>query len=122
MDVNKLRLVQQQNMMKILNNEKFSDVTFIVADREFNVNRSLIAGISPVFEAMLFGHMAESKPDAKIPLKDIDPKAFEQVIQFAYCNEPILTKNNIIHIAQICDLYQIQTLSDFCEDYFRYSR
>jgi len=110
--------------MKLLSKNKLWDMTFIVGSKhktDFKVNRLLMASISPVFEAMLYGRMntTESKDNTEISLELINPETFEQVIKFAYCNKPKFTQDNIMEIAQICDLYQIQSLYKCCINYFR---
>ena len=123
MNLAKLYKVQQKNMGQILDNQKFTDVTFVVGKdkQEFNVNRIFLAAISPVFEAMLYGQMAESKADSKVVIEDATPNAFEQVIKFAYCNKPDIDLDNVHDIASICDKYQIATLSTFCDVVFKFS-
>ena len=111
---------QRANLFKLFKNEHLCDVTFIVgAEREeIRTHRLLLAAISPVFEAMLFGKMKESEHNAEIEITDIDPNAFRAVLKFAYCNDPELTVDNIIAIRRICDKYQISLLSAICDRCF----
>merc|ERR1712154_519199 len=81
-------------------------------------HRLLLASISPVFEAMLFGKMKESEHNSEIEILDIEPNAFRNVLKFAYCNDPELTPDNIISIRQICDKYQVSLLSIICDRNF----
>ena len=59
------------------NKQKYHDVTFIVGEEiEFTANRTSLALISDVLEAMLFGKMKESQPQSGVKLPDIHPDAF----------------------------------------------
>eukprot|EP01083_Nonionella_stella_P026648 73411_1 len=91
---------QCANLLNVLNRSEFTDVTFLVGNNEqktsFKANRLFLASISPVFKAMMYGQMQESKPDAEIEINDIEPNAFESVLKFSYCNNPELTPDNII--------------------------
>ena len=102
-----------QDVFNFLHSEEMDDVTFVLSanqceqnyelkdgenessldDDEFNysnqkifrVNRIFLATISPVFKAMLYGKTKESKKNALIPLKGIDPFHFEQIIKYIVC-------------------------------------
>eukprot|EP01084_Bolivina_argentea_P155881 271632_1 len=111
---------QTQNLLKLFENQELCDTTFIVGEdqKEIKTHRLLIATISPVFKAMLFGNMRESEINSEIEIIDVDSHAFESVVKYAYCCQPIFTVNNVISIKQICDKYQISLLSELCDDYF----
>ena len=93
---------------------------FIIGEEEveFEAIRSLLASISEVFGAMVFGEMKESKPDAVIKVDDVDPKAFQSVLNYAYCIDPRFNIENVISIKHICRKYQITKLSKRCDRYF----
>ena len=101
--------------------EEYADVTFVVGkeEREFEINRIFLAMVSPVFKAMLFGKMKESEPNSEVFIKHIEPKIFECIINFAYCNNPHVTTSNVLPLIRACDEYQISALSDLCREFFR---
>ena len=112
---------QKANLWNLFNNEKHYDVTFSVGvgdgTERFTAHRLFLSSISPVFEAMLFGHLQKDQPDAEISIQDIDADAFHEVLKYAYCNEPHITAQNVLLIEQICDKYQITGLSEICQQY-----
>eukprot|EP01083_Nonionella_stella_P106817 308608_1 len=111
---------QTKALLDVLNKNKFTDVTFLIGPNqvEFKANRVFLACQSPVFEAMLYGSMQESQPDSEIQIHDIEPDAFQVVLNYCYMQKPSLTSRNIIALAQIADKYQIKGLSLMCKDYF----
>lgn len=77
----------------ILKNGWKSDVQFFVGQdpcqQLFQAHKLILAMSSPVFEAMLFGEMAEdsTKP---IVIPDIHPEAFQSLLQYIYTDEVVL--------------------------------
>jgi len=71
-------VTRQTSLKKLLEDKSNTDVTFVVGkeETEFPCHRILIATISPVFRAMLYGQMQESLDDAVIRIPDIDSRAF----------------------------------------------
>ena len=56
---------------------------------------------------MLYGNMKEPKPNSIIPIDTDDPKAFQSVIDYAHCKDPMINSNNVASIKQIADKYQL---------------
>eukprot|EP01083_Nonionella_stella_P136916 416747_1 len=118
---NEIKLMRKQRelMLDILNRQRFTDVMFVIGEEEteYNINRIFLASISDVFEAMLFGQMKESKPDARVVIQDTTPEIFECLIHFAYCNDPKITNENVLLLTQLCDKYQVVSLLETCRDH-----
>ena len=114
------RSIQCVALSKLLYDNKFTDVIFIIGENkiEISANRALLSVHSPVFEAMFYGQMIESKLNIKIPISDIEPEAFKGVLKYCYCNDPELNEDNIVFIKQIADKYQINGLSKLCDKQF----
>eukprot|EP01084_Bolivina_argentea_P011879 22245_1 len=119
---NEFRAKQCQNLLNLLNSHQHCDVTFTITNNDnqttFDVNRIFLSSISPVFKAMLYGNMEESKQNAVVEISDTTPDAFQAVVNHAYCNDPKLTPNNIVAVRHLCDKYQISLLSELCDNYF----
>ena len=96
----------------------FNDVTFVIGETKskFHVNRMVMASLSDVMKAMLYGAYQESQDDAEIVLEDVKPVAFERVLQFAYCSAPDITPENVLAVAMIADKYQIKELIQICKE------
>eukprot|EP01083_Nonionella_stella_P107148 310006_1 len=95
-----LQADQRSTLYHVLTNKQFCDVTFIVGPDEIRLCaiRALMASISPVFEAMLFGSMVESHQNSEITIPDVDASAFQTVIKFGYCNNPEINADNVVQV------------------------
>ena len=115
-----MRKSQCMNIANTLNQNTLSDVTFIVGEEhaELKGNRFLLAAISDVFKAMLFGLMEEGKPNAEVTIDDIDADAFQSVLNWAYCADPKVNRDNVVSVKHICRKYQIHSLSAVCDSFF----
>eukprot|EP01083_Nonionella_stella_P311790 1112924_1 len=112
---------QCQMLKEMLNEQTLADTTFIIGPEqsEYNVNRTFLACISPVFLAMLFGKMKESELNSDVIIEDMKPSTFECILNFAYCNDPQIREDNALHVIQAADKYQIKTLLKWGEQYLR---
>lgn len=108
----------RENYSKLIENEKFCDVTFEVGEekKEYHAIRSLFAIHSCVFENMLYGSMMESSLDS-IELTDITPSTFEFLLKFCYGLDPELTAKNVVGILQCSDKYLIEPLKEACIEF-----
>eukprot|EP01084_Bolivina_argentea_P248974 416599_1 len=89
-----VQMQQKQILANALHQQELTDVTFCIGKSrnnldnsdvsQYNVNRFLLALISPVFKKMLFGQMKESKPNSTVYIEDMEPEIFECIINFAY--------------------------------------
>ncbi|KAI1693346.1 BTB/POZ domain-containing protein [Ditylenchus destructor] len=64
-------LEDKQKFLKEFANRSAADVTFVVNGEECKADRKYLAGVSPVFNAMLYGQFAEAQQD-KIVLEEIE--------------------------------------------------
>ncbi|HEY9756011.1 MAG TPA: BTB/POZ domain-containing protein [Oculatellaceae cyanobacterium] len=102
-----------------LGDADFNDVRFTFPGGEtMSCNRFLLASRSPVFRAMLFGHMSEAKennPD--IFISDASPEAFRQFINFFYTNHsPGALDVALLHqVLMIARKYCFTQLQHLCE-------
>ncbi|CAL4999800.1 unnamed protein product [Urochloa decumbens] len=60
-----------------------TDVSFIVDGEQFPAHRAVLAARSPVFQAELFGSMADATMPS-IMVQDIEPAAFKVMLRFMY--------------------------------------
>ena len=113
-----LSIYVRGNYEKLIENEKFCDVTFEVGQekKEYHAIRALFAIHSCVFENMLYGSMMEASLDA-IELRDIRPQTFEFLMGFCYGLDPELTAKNVVGILQCSDKYLIEPLKEACIEF-----
>lgn len=123
-----------------------SDVEFHVGSEVIRAHRSVLAALSPKYEAQFYGKLSEKGP---ISVKDVSPAAFKEFLQFFYTEEVKLTIDNIedvlnlsrqslvydlvtqcaefllhaVRLDKLCWCYrlamshEIKTLQAFCKDY-----
>lgn len=60
-------------------NQLYCDVTFRVGMKEIKAHKYVLASISNVFEAMLFGRLSETSD--VIPIPDIEPGIFNAMLR-----------------------------------------
>ena len=63
--------------------QKFTDIEFIVCGQRVPAHKAVLAAQSQYFECMLFGNMKEASMN-EIPLEDVPVSAFRKVLQFGY--------------------------------------
>eukprot|EP01083_Nonionella_stella_P180535 644111_1 len=111
-----------QSFAALIDNDKFSDVTFQVGCDEldgmqtFSASRNILAARSPVFEAMLYGHMMEARPDSgAIIIPDVTPESFMIMLRFIYTdNVDTLTQDNVVNTLSCSCKYQVSRLTRAC--------
>ena len=67
----------------LLQNTKFSDVTFVVGGKELKAHKFMLASQSPVFAAM-FDNDFEEKLKNKVQIDDISLEVFQELLRFVY--------------------------------------
>jgi speckle-type POZ protein len=70
-------------LQKLREEKKHTDVSFNVHGKVFDAHRLILAVHSPVFEAELFGSMAESNLDC-ITIEEMVPSVFKAMLDFMY--------------------------------------
>ena len=109
----------------MFNNEHLSDVKFVVRgnDGESESRRSITAHKfvlsigSPVFEAMFYGELAETKDTIQLP--DCDYESLLELFRFLYSDEVNLHGNNVMGVLYLAKKYMVPSLADECKDYLQ---
>lgn len=110
------------NLGKLLEEKKGSDVTFEVGGEVFPAHRAVLAMRSPVFDAELFGPM-EEKTSQLITVQDMNPDVFRALLHFIYTDSmPDMEgfddddiKEMIKHLIIAADRYAMGRLKRICE-------
>uniref|UniRef100_A0ACD5V275 Uncharacterized protein n=1 Tax=Avena sativa TaxID=4498 RepID=A0ACD5V275_AVESA len=98
-----------------------ADVTFSAGGQLFNAHRCLLAALSSVFKAELFGPMKEKETKC-IQIDDMDPQIFEALLHFVYTDlmqgdehykEGKIAK--LQHLLVAADRYGLDRLKVMCE-------
>ncbi|XP_065207910.1 speckle-type POZ protein-like B [Planococcus citri] len=103
-----------KGLERLLHNQTFVDVTFVVGGKNFGVHRSILAARSPVFEAM-FKHDLQENRLNKVNISDIRSEVFEEFLLFMYTDK---TPNReiVTELFVVADKYQVEGLQELCEE------
>ena len=109
----------------IFNNELLSDVKFIVpASNSESESRKMIPAHkfvlaigSPVFSAMFFGEVAETKNSIELP--DCEYESLLELFRYLYTDEVNSTGSNVMHVLYLAKKYMLPSLADKCGAYLQ---
>ena len=104
----------------IFNNKLLSDVKFIVpasnceseSQKMIPAYKFVLAISSPVFYAMFFGEMAETKNSIELP--DCEYESLLELFRYLYTDEANLTGSNVMHVLYLAKKYMLPSLADKC--------
>lgn len=86
------------------NRSRTGDIKFKVNDEEISAHKSVLAALSPKYEAQFFGDGEfDDKKSKIIEVKDVSAPAFKEYLQFFYKNEIELTHENIEHVLSLAE-------------------
>ena len=106
-----------QQIGKLLGNQKFSDVRIICGEEVFDCHRSILSVRSPVFEAMFQSEVLENLKE--VVIKDHRPEVVKEMLHFIY-NGATSTETVMDEIGKdllgAADQYQLDILRDKCEE------
>lgn len=112
--------LQMQNqyasvLLEKLYNERQSkgDIFFLVGPSQAKIpaHRVVVAATSPVFEAMLYGHMKEGNlENIDVGDKLITPEIFETFLKYLYIGQATLTSKTVFGCKRLADMYFITPL------------
>ena len=103
-------------MSELRNNGHFCDVTLCVKDIEIPAHRVILASASVYFKNMLLSGMKESRM-SRIELKDVDPKALEQLINFAYSHKLDITSENVQSLMTVASMLSFTPAFEACAQF-----
>ena len=104
------------NVAKIFHDGKFPDVTIVCQGREFPCHKAILAGRSPVFEAM-FSHSMKEKIENQVEVVDIDADTFAEMLEFIYSSHVALnSKVSIANLLVAAEKYNLVDLKKLCEE------
>ena len=105
--------------MHMFNNPVMSDITFTFPDHDkqaIPAHKYVLATSSPVFFAMFYGELRETKET--IEIRESDPDIFLQLLRFFYCDEVTYQdENDAIQMWYLADRYDVPSLVTKCLDF-----
>ena len=100
-------------MRALVNDEEFSDVTFLVEDQPIHAHRAILAQRCEHFAAMFRSGMRESI-ERTIPIPTISRQVFLLLLEYIYTDSVKVELEHAIDLYIASDLYQMERLRDMC--------
>lgn len=97
------------DLQKLLENISFADMTISCADKQFKVNKCILAARSPVFMSMFRSNEKQALNCNAVTIKDTDSGPFELFIKYLYTG--VITIPNIDFLEAVLNLaekYQVE--------------
>eukprot|EP00980_Cylindrotheca_fusiformis_P015257 scaffold4243_cov126-Cylindrotheca_fusiformis.AAC.3 len=100
-------------MRALVNDDEFSDVTFMVQDQPIYAHRAILVQRCEHFAAMFRSGMRESC-QRTVPIPDISRRAFLLLLEYIYTDTVKVDVANAIELYIASDIYQLERLRDMC--------
>ena len=105
----------------MLNNDRLSDVKFVATKSESKqvipAHKFILAIGSPVFEAMFYGELAETKDTIELP--DCDNESLLELFRYMYSDEVNLSGSNVMGVLYLAKKYIVPSLTNKCAEYLK---
>eukprot|EP00591_Stephanopyxis_turris_P014526 CAMPEP_0195540988 /NCGR_PEP_ID=MMETSP0794_2-20130614/50854_1 /TAXON_ID=515487 /ORGANISM="Stephanopyxis turris, Strain CCMP 815" /LENGTH=593 /DNA_ID=CAMNT_0040675071 /DNA_START=14 /DNA_END=1792 /DNA_ORIENTATION=+ len=124
-----------EDLHRLINQEEYADVTFLVEGQEVHANRAILAVRSEFFRALLFNHMGmresltwkknDEDPNSDgrrgtIELKDVSHEVFLKVMEYLYTDSVRdITLDISIPLLIMSERFMLDRLKGLCEDSIR---
>ncbi|KAL9923992.1 protein roadkill-like [Glossina fuscipes fuscipes] len=102
-----------EDLGKLFDSEKYSDVTVVVGDRSFRVHKAVLAARSDVFAAMFEHETIECKLN-RVTINDIDPEVVIEMLRFIYTSEAPNLDRMADDLLAAADKYALDNLKVMC--------
>jgi len=102
------------DMKEMVNDEEYSDVTFIVEGQPIYALRAVLAKRCEHFAAMFRSGMRESEAGVEIPIPTISRAVFLLILEYLYTDSVKIDLDHAVELYIASDLYQISSLRDMC--------
>lgn len=102
---------------RLVNSDQFADVIFRVGEpgELMYGHKAILVQASRVFRT-LFG---EAPPGQAIPIGDIEPVTFRELLRYMYADRITVTLKNAVDVLYGARKYQLWTLTEICQNYLR---
>ena len=93
-----------------------TDVVINVEGKQFRCHRTILAAVSPYFDAMFSSGMKESIL-GEVTISEMSKGDFEKILNFIYTGANIVTQENAEGLLRASAIFQIKILHEKCEQY-----
>ncbi|WAQ94666.1 KLH40-like protein [Mya arenaria] len=104
------------SLYSLMSSNILTDVTFRVNDVDIFCHRNVLAASSSYFRAMFTSPVIE-KDEAIIPILNIDPDVFRDIIGYVYTGDVKLTNENVQDILVAGSMFELPYLIGRCSDH-----
>ena len=117
------RLTIRERAKFMFNNDRFSDVKFVVRKMESQskyvlpAHKFVLSISSPVFEAMFYGKLPETKDSIELP--DCEYESLLELFRYMYSDEVNLNGSNVMGVLYLAKKYVVPSLADKCTDFLQ---
>ena len=109
----------------MFNNHLFSDVKFVArtsdgkseSKRAIPAHKFVLSIGSPVFEAMLYGELAETRDTIELP--DCEYESLLELFRYIYSDEMNLSESTVMGVLYLAKKYMVPSLVDKCTKYLQ---
>lgn len=104
-----------EDFSMLLETGRFSDVTLLVDDKEFEAHKSILTIRSEVFAAMFDHEMMEENKSNRVVIKDFDHRVIQEMLTFIYSNKSPNLDDMAAELLAAADKYALKRLKIMCE-------
>ena len=109
----------------MFNNDLFSDVKFVVRQSDgeseskqvIPAQKFVLSIGSPVFEAMFYGELAETRDSIELPVCEYE--SLLELFRYMYSYEVNLSGSNVMRVLYLAKKYMVPSLADNCTEYLQ---
>ncbi|XP_022797066.1 BTB/POZ domain-containing protein 6-like [Stylophora pistillata] len=109
----------------VFNNDRFSDVKFVVRKMDgesekkqvIPAHKLVLSISSPVFEAMFYGELPETRDSIELP--DCDYESLLELFRYMYSDEVCLNGSNVMRVLYLAKKYMMPSLAERCSEYLQ---
>ncbi|ESO95204.1 hypothetical protein LOTGIDRAFT_227286 [Lottia gigantea] len=106
----------RDNIYRLYQEQRHTDIEIHINSVVFNCHKTVLAAMSPYFDAMFASGMRESK-DNTVKLQGHVPKHFENILLFMYSGKCDINIDNAEDILKASSLFQMSCLALLCEQF-----
>ena len=106
------------DMVALLADPQFCDVSFSVGDATITAHRALLAGRSSYFRAMMASGFQEGHADTVI-IRDTTPAAFRSLLHYVYSDQLLTDDSSVVDLMRKAHEVTLARLVELCLDYCR---
>ena len=118
------RLTIRERCKFMFNNDLFSDVKFVVpktigeeGKQVIPAHKFVLSISSPVFEAMFYGELAETRDSIELP--DCEYESLLELFRYMYIDEVNMSGSNVMGVLYLAKKYILPSLVVKCTEYLQ---